>query len=956
MSFQLGSVNRQFNTESETFVQSFNLTHEGVPLFHKTFDGSSSADVLLGDDSFIVNNHYFVTGESVKYQADTGINGRPIGIQHGLNGVGAATTMPQDVFVIKVTENKFRIAKTKALAMAGSPIGLTTVGAGVTHTFTSTNKNTKCIVAIDDIIQSPVYKRSGATTTLVSIANREANVTDASFMKQYDLLQINDEIVRIAALHFNGVQNKLLLDRAWMGTTKQGHSNNDTVQLVFGDYNIVDDQITFADVPFGGTRQTVGIDSSDFIGNTFSALTEVFQTGTKVKIRSLNPPTPLLANSDYFIIQNAANNFSFAESKGGALVGAAITLSNAGIGTHKLVVADIVEGSSFHGRQFIRSDYDGNVILDDISQSFTGVGKTFTLTTSGSNTTGITSDFGALLVNNIFQKPEVDYNFLSSPSPGITSVRFTGNEAPGVTEVLSTSDVNANRLPRKGILVSLANTEGLGYLPGKYDDIKLESVSTGIGASIAVEVGVGNSISRFRLQNPGFGYTTGENLQVVGIPTISSYGSDFIPAQFSVVDTADDEFTGWVFGKLQVLDDISSQFDGVKKIFTLKENNVTISIEKREGSILSLKDVLLIFVNDTLQKPGVAYNFGGGTQIEFTEPPVEGSVAQIIFYRGTDADISTTTALQSIKTGDGLTIKGQDERISRGPVSRDSLQTTNYKGANITAVKIPRRPVVWSKQQDDTFVEGVKISKSRELYGARIFPTTKLIKNVAKNDSVLYVQGGSLSMKKSETDTGYSPTTGFPLKIVDSGVSEVGFGSTDFVHPVDKQDSANIFGDEGNIIGIGSTAQSMQLHLHLPDDNPLKQTKFGGLSKTGITTGDFFMITRSNVGGGVTALSADRTTTVGIATEFLDGVYEVSHIEDVTAAIVKVHVNVETGHGLDFTGLSSSIGNFYGSYSWGKVVTGSIGTSFTVNTLNGVTGLSTAPEVIRDSKLLVDYP
>ena len=49
MSFQLGSVNRQFNTESETFVQSFNLTHEGVPLFHKTFDGSSSADVLLGD-------------------------------------------------------------------------------------------------------------------------------------------------------------------------------------------------------------------------------------------------------------------------------------------------------------------------------------------------------------------------------------------------------------------------------------------------------------------------------------------------------------------------------------------------------------------------------------------------------------------------------------------------------------------------------------------------------------------------------------------------------------------------------------------------------------------------------------------------------------------------------------------------------------------------------------------
>ena len=338
--------------------------------------------------------------------------------------------------------------------------------------------------------------------------------------------------------------------------------------------------------------------------------------------------------------------------------------------------------------------------MDDISQNFTGIGKTFTLTEDGSNTTGITSDFGAILINNIFQKPEVDYNFLSSPSPGITSVRFTGNEAPGVTEILSDDDVNANRLPRKGILVSVSNSEGLGYLPGQYDDIRLESASTGIGASIAVEIGVGNSFSRFRLQNPGFGYTTGENLNVEGIPTISSYGSDFSAAQFTVVDTADDEFTGFVFGKLQVLDDISDQFDSRKKIFTLKENNITISIEKVEGSILSLHDVLMIFVNDTLQKPGVAYKFEGGTQIEFLEPPVEGSVCQILFYRGTDKDISTTTSLQTIKTGDGLSIKRQDERIVRGILARDSLQTTNYKGVNISATKIPRRPVMWSKQQD----------------------------------------------------------------------------------------------------------------------------------------------------------------------------------------------------------------------------------------------------------------
>jgi len=954
MSFKLGSVNRQFNTESETFVQSFNLTHNGDPLFHKKFDGSNNSDVLLGDDSFIINNHFFITGEKVKYQADTTINGRPIGIQHGLNGVGAATTLPQELFIIKVSEEKFRVAATKALAKSGSAIGLTTVGAGITHTFTSVDQNTKCIVAIDDIIQSPVYKRNGATTTLVNIANREANVSDSSFMKQYDILQINDEIVRISALNFGGVQNKLLLDRAWMGTTKQGHSAGDTVQLVFGDYNIIDDKITFADVPFGGTRQQVGISSLDFTGNSFTALTELFQSGTKVKVRSLNPPSPLIANEDVFIIQNAANNFSFAATRGEALVGAAITLANPGIGTHKLIIADVTQGSSFQGRQFIRSDYDGNVILDDISQSFSGIGKTFTLTTNGANTTGIVSDFGAIMVNNIFQKPEVDYNFLSSPSPGITSVRFTGNEAPGVTEILSDDDVNANRLPRRGIVVSLANSEGLGYLPGQYDDIKLQSASTGIGASIAVEVGVGNSISRFRVQNPGYGYTTGENLNVVGIPTISSFGGDFENAIFTVTETADDEFTGFVFGKLQVLDDISGEFDGRKKIFTLKENETTISIEKNEGSILSLEDVFLIFINDVLQKPNVAYKFEGGTQIEFLEPPVEGSVCQILFYRGTDKDITTTTSLQTIKTGDGLTISKQTERIVRQTLSRDTLQTTNYKGVNISDVKIPRRPVVWTKQQDDLFIEGVKVSKARDVYEPRIFPATQIIKNIDAGDTTIYVKGGSLSFKKTESNTNYNPVTDFPIKIIDDN-NETGFGSTTFVMPIEKQLSANITGDEGDIIGVGVTAQGIQMNLHLRADNPLKTSRFGGLTKTGISVGDYFIVSRSNVGSGVTSRNSAGTATIGIATEFLDGVYQVAKIDNVSAAVVKVHVNISSNHGLNFTGLSSAVGNFYGSYSWGKINTGSIGTSFTVNTLNGLTGLSTAPQVIRDSKLLVDY-
>ena len=67
-------------------------------------------------------------------------------------------------------------------------------------------------------------------------------------------------------------------------------------------------------------------------------------------------------------------------------------------------MADVVSGSEFQGRAFIRSDYSGNKVLDDIGEQFTGIGKTFTLKSGGSDISGISSDFGVILLNNVFQK------------------------------------------------------------------------------------------------------------------------------------------------------------------------------------------------------------------------------------------------------------------------------------------------------------------------------------------------------------------------------------------------------------------------------------------------------------------------------------------------------------------------------------------------------------------------
>ncbi len=1043
MSFQLASLNKQFNTESESFQRSFNLTHKGDPIFSHEFDGSNSTNVIVSSNTFVIKNHFYVTGEELTYDA-TG--NTAIGIDHNSSGIGADTALPSSVFVIKVDEDRFKVAASKAFALANDPIGLTTVGVGSTHRFTAQKPDTKCVILIDNVIQSPLLSNTGtATTTENTMLNREVRFSDIRGFSQYDLVQIGNEILRIQVIGFGTMSNNVLLDRAWMGTFEESHTGNSTVTLLKGDYNIRQDKIHFADVPFGGTRQKIGVSSAsvDVGANVFTALTEIFDTGTKVKLRSITPPAPLTGNRDYFIIKNATNNFSFAETKGDALTGVGITLTSAGIGTHNLLVADVVDGSEFQGRSFIRSDYSGNFLLDDLSTGFTGIGKTFTMTSGGSNITGINTDFGVILINNIFQKPDTDYSY--SEVGGATSITFTGNDIAGLTETYSTSDVNANRLPRKGIISGLGNTQGFGYQqiitgfgtavvsgfgtitvamgytgsgyrgagtqfkvrviggnpttaaagtfsvqdgrikkifmdgtpgvgytytnvpllefdsPYGYDDIKLISANTGIGASVSIKIGIGDSIAQTEITNTGYGFTVGEQLTIAGIPTNISAATNFTPATFTVTETSDDKFAGWVLGKFQILDDFSSQFNGSRTQFTITEDNTPVSIEVTPGSPISLDDVLLVFINDVLQKPGVAYQFNGGTQIKFTEAPPLGSSLQLLFYRGTDADIGTAEAVETIKKGDIITINSppsdrsiltQNSRTIRETVSRDTLQTTIYKGQGITAAKTPLRPVTWRKQSNDKIIDGAKISKARALYAGQVFPATRIINDVATTDTVVYGQSGIIGFTKTEDPN----TASFGVKIVDTDKDNTGFGTTGFTNPYKSISGVTMEGDHGVIVGVGSTAKGLQFEFSIPSNSVLRDNDFGGFTETGIGTGDFFLISRSNIGSGVTAMSSNGSSIVGITTIAVDGVFQVSDITRVgSGQTIRVFTEIASGHGVSVTGLSSGAGNYYGAYSYAKFTTGAVGLAYTVNTLNGLTGLSTAPQIQRTTKLSLDY-
>ena len=59
--FQLSSLNKIFNSEGETFLKKFKLTHKGDPIFAHKFVGSDSNVLLLGLDQFTIKNHFYIS-------------------------------------------------------------------------------------------------------------------------------------------------------------------------------------------------------------------------------------------------------------------------------------------------------------------------------------------------------------------------------------------------------------------------------------------------------------------------------------------------------------------------------------------------------------------------------------------------------------------------------------------------------------------------------------------------------------------------------------------------------------------------------------------------------------------------------------------------------------------------------------------------------------------------------
>ena len=398
--------------------------------------------------------------------------------------------------------------------------------------------------------------------------------------------------------------------------------------------------------------------------------------------------------------------------------------------------------------------------------------------------------------------------------------------------------------------------------PLSYSNIPLEysSSSAGLGthATIDVVVGQGSSVIDFELRNNGYGYGNGDILTVptgglTGIPTTSSF-SEFT---LTVDKALFDKFAGWSLGTLQVLDNVERFIDGARKDFPLTLAGSVVSIVAAKGSNINVQDVLLIFVNNTLQVPGEGYTFTGGSTVNFTEAPKLGDIIEIVFYKGSgDTDVIFRNIIETVKKGDSLQLKNdpsrsqassliEDERIVDNVKSTSTVSTNPYFGPGNTNDITLDRPVIWCKQTEDVFVDEIAIGKDRELYEPVINPSAYIIKSVGVGSTAIYVDNlRPMFNPQNENDTDL--TFQKKVKFV-AQESKTAAAATAIISGLGTISSISI-SDGGSgyasapVVTIGSTVQAVGVGTT-------------ALATASITAGVVTSITLSNAGTAYTNVS-----------------------------------------------------------------------------------------------------
>lgn len=501
--------------------KSFPLKHDSYPIFYKIFNAEDANIVGISSDKIFIENHFFKTGEPLKYSPGIGSS---IGIStdsYGANGI--TTQFPPIVYPVVVDKDNIRIALGSTLALSNQYANITSLGIGTQHSFEAFKQNSKCLISINNLIQSPI---SVASTTLVTdYTSTTITVDSLQNISLGSILKINDELVKVSSINYD--TNVLNISRGSdvLGSTIIPFTNaliGSPIQILSGCYNIIKDTIYFDEPPLESKTESFTVLTSDinYDADSFNIITDRLETGYQVLLLWNNPPIEIESQKYYYLIKNSQNNYSFATTLFNALNGNKLEFGDVSnnefpISEFKITFYYPSEYGAFNGRVFLKSNYDGNQVFDDISEQFTGITSSFELKSSGVSTVGISTDNGIVLVNNIFQYPEFEESFyyreVGIGSTGKTYLDFVGS---GTTDFTGKYyDVNVKGYPRGGIILSYGSSSGQNYQPL-------------IGAT-GIAVISGGSVTGVDITDSGSGYRSGISTYYV---RVTGSDSGIIPA------------------------------------------------------------------------------------------------------------------------------------------------------------------------------------------------------------------------------------------------------------------------------------------------------------------------------------------------------------------------------------------------------------------------------------------
>jgi hypothetical protein len=453
---KIDDISNQFDNNT----RSFDLYSNNYPIFKVQFNASDPNIVDLADASVNLINHYFVSGEEVEYiPQDNDFNNAIEIVPTFISGIGVTTKLPPSIYVIKVDNQRIRFASSPENALLFNPvsINLTSVGIGSTHIFKSKIQNTKALITINGTIQTPIVGTAitSALSNSVGIGSTIIGVVGISSFFGGDLIQINEEIMKITAV--SSASTTFTVLRSWMGTVESSHNTNDQIIKLSGTYNIIDNTINFIEPMWGNLPIGFGTTATSSGEIDYAGLTTSSRFSGRVFIRS-------------------ALNQAFTTS-------------------------------------FVRA-YETNYIFDDISDQFNGITTQFTLKQNSLDVDGLTAGNAVILIDDIFQGPQRLGNVLTNilgdykieESAGVSTLGFTGN----IANYSLTQDINVNRVPKGGVIVSVGSSNGFGYQP---------LVSAG-GTAI---VSIAGTIQSISIGNSGSGYRVGiQTIVNIGVQTYSS--------------------------------------------------------------------------------------------------------------------------------------------------------------------------------------------------------------------------------------------------------------------------------------------------------------------------------------------------------------------------------------------------------------------------------------------------